>query len=96
MIPQTPGHPDHAAPEPRYDLVDDRAVEPKVAAATGGAAAGAAVSAFAVWLVDELWWGGERLPPEVPLPVAGLIGVAVTTAATWAAGWRARHVQRTT
>lgn len=93
MIPQTPGRPDHAAPE-RYEVVSPQAIEPKVTAATAGSAAGAALSAFAVWLVDELFYGGERLPPEVPLPVSGLISVAVTGAATWAAGFLARHVNR--
>lgn len=95
LVPQTPGVPDHAAPEPtRYDLVPASTVEPKVKASTAGAGVGAAVSAFLVWLADELWWGGQTIPPEVPLPVSGLIGVLVTSAAAAAGGYWARHVNR--
>ncbi len=95
LVPQTPGVPDHAAPEPpRYDTVDDTAVEPKVVGGTAGAGIGGALSAFLVWLADELWWGGERLPPEVPLPVSALVSVLVTSGLAFLLGYRSRHVQR--
>ncbi len=87
--------PKHAAPE-SYDTAPLDRVEPKVKAATGGAAAGAVLSTFLIWLADQLWWGGEESPPDVPLPVGGFIALVATSALTFLSGWLARHVNRTT
>lgn len=81
----TPG-PDHKAPR--------APVEPKVKAGTVGAGAGAAVSAFLVWVVDEVWFNGEGIEPEVPFPIVALIGTTVTSGLAFASGYRARHVNR--
>lgn len=87
----TPG-PDHSTPE--YDVVDEKAVEPKTKAAPAGAAAGAIVSAFLVWAADQLWWNGADVEPSVPLPVIGIIGLVVTSAGSFLASYTARHVNR--
>lgn len=84
------GIPQHAA---RYDVVDHDAVEPKTKTATGGAAAGAIVSAFVVWLLDELIWNGAAAP-EVPFPVTAFVGLAITSACTFVGGYFGRHVNR--
>ena len=86
----TPG-PDHAA---RYEVVNDSVVEPKTKAATAGAGAGAIVSAFVLWLLDELIWDGADNPPEVPLPVSALVALIVTGAVTFISSYYARHVNR--
>ncbi len=76
-------------------------IESKVYASTIGTGAGAAVSAFALWLLGVLVWGvpdtaaraGDAIA-AVPLPVAGLIGVAITAGGGFLAGWKARHTPR--
>lgn len=85
---RTPG-PDHA-----YEVYDENAVEPKTKAAAAGAGAGAIVSSFLVWAADQLWWNGDSMPPEVPLPVSALIGLVTTSALSFAASYYARHVNR--
>jgi hypothetical protein len=67
-------------------------VEPKVKAATaaGGTAAGVLVP-FVLWLLSVYVFGGD-----VPLPVQGAVGLAVTAVCTFAAGYYARHVERGT
>jgi hypothetical protein len=88
-----PGIPDHAAPEPRYEVLPSNKTEPKVKAATAGAGAGSVITTFSIWVIDELWYSGES-PPEVPFAVVALVGLAVTTGLTYAAGFFARHVNR--
>ncbi len=90
---QTPGVPDHAAPQ-TYETVDPSTIEPQVKFGTAGAGVGAALSAFSIWAVDKSWYGGEMLAPEVPLPVAGLINVVVTAGSAFLGGWLGRHVNR--
>ena len=69
-------------------------VETKVKASTAAAGGSAAiVTPFIVWAVDQLWFAGDAAP-EVPLPVVGVIGLAVTGACTFLAGWYARHSPR--
>lgn len=69
-------------------------VETKVKAATAaGAGAAAVITPFAVWLVDELFWNGPAAP-DVPLPVVGVIGLAVTGLSALVAGYWARHTAR--
>lgn len=69
-------------------------VETKVKAATAaGAGSAALITPFVVWLVDELFFNGAA-PPDVPLPVVGLIGLVVTGVSTFVAGWFARHTPR--
>ena len=69
-------------------------VEAKVKAATAGAAGGAALlTPFLVWLADLIWWGGDG-PPDVPLPVVGVIGLAATGVCSFVAGYRAKHTPR--
>ncbi len=50
---QTPGVPDHAAPQ-TYETVDPSTIEPKVKFDTAGAGVGAALSAFFIWAVAEI------------------------------------------
>ena len=65
-------------------------VEPKVKAATaaGSTAAGVLVP-FVLWLLAAYVFAGD-----VPLPVQGVVGLVVTGACTFAAGYWARHVDR--
>lgn len=88
----TPGYGDHAAPEP-YETVTDSEVEPKVKAATGGAAAAGVVTGFVVWGLDELFYNGNAAP-DVPAPVVGMVALVVGAAFTFGAGFLARHVNR--
>ena len=90
--PGNDGIPQHAALE--YEVVAPSAVEPKTKAATGGAAAGAVTSAFVLWALDELIWNGADVPPEVPLPVAAFVGLAITAGVTFVSSYKARHVNR--
>lgn len=91
-MPQTPGIADHAAP--KYDVVEADVVEPKTKAATAAGAGSAAIITPAVILaVDELFYGGG--PIDVPLPYVGVIGLVVTGLCTFAGGYFARHVNRT-
>lgn len=88
----TPG-PDHAAKLSLYESVPASAVEPKTKAATIAAGGSAAVvTPFVVYVVDQVFYGGGEI--DVPAPVFGVIGLVVTTALTFAASYRARHVQR--
>lgn len=77
-------------------------VEAKVKAATAGAVGGAAGAAAVltpalVWAADQLWWNGDG-PPNVPLPVVGVLGLAATGVcagvAAFKAGYRAKHTAR--
>lgn len=69
-------------------------VEKKVTAATVGAAGSAAVvTPFFIWVVDALAFHGDG-PPDVPLPIVGVIGLVVSGAAAFIAGWYARHTAR--
>ncbi|MFI6760597.1 hypothetical protein ACIBF5_15825 [Micromonospora sp. NPDC050417] len=63
------------------------------AAATAGAGAAAVITPFAVWLIDLLAFNGDA-PPDVPLPVVGVIGLIVTGLAAWGAGYWAKHTAR--
>jgi hypothetical protein len=94
VIPQTDGVPDHAAPEPltaaQFDAVTADVVEPKVRAATAaGASSAATLLPFVLWLLATYVF-----PDGVPLPVQGVVGLLVTGACTFAAGYYARHVDR--
>ena len=62
------------------------AVEAKVTAATGAAT----VTAFVLWLLAEYVF-----PGDVPAPVVGVVTLLVTGAATFTAGYLARHTPRT-
>jgi fatty acid desaturase len=86
-MPHTVGVADHAAPEPLglVETVDADAVEPKVTWAT----LSSAVAGLVVWLLSAYVFHGA-----VPDAVIGAVGVLVTTAATFTAGWLARHVDR--
>lgn len=85
MILQTDGVADHA---PRY--IDPTAIEPKVRAATAaGASSAATLLPFVLWLLSAHVFHGD-----VPLPVQGFVGLLVTGACTFAAGYYARHVDR--
>lgn len=76
-----------------YEVVAPGKVEPKTAAATvAGGGSAAVVTPFVLWGIDELWFGGGEL--DVPLPVVGIVGLIVTGACTFAAGYYARHVNR--
>ncbi|MFG3418754.1 hypothetical protein [Micromonospora sp. NPDC048063] len=69
-------------------------IETKVKAAAAGAAGSAAIIAPAViWAVDEIWFNGAA-DPAVPLPLVGLIGLAVTGVCAFVSGWMAKHTQR--
>jgi hypothetical protein len=84
MTPQTFGLADHAAP-PATDLVDGTVVEPKVRAAT----VAAVLVTFVLWALSAYVFRGD-----VPLPVQGLVELVAVGGVTFAAGWRARHVDR--
>jgi hypothetical protein len=88
--PGNDGIPQHAA---TYDVVGHDDVEPKTKASTGGAAAGAIVSAFVVWLLDETVWNGAAAP-EVPFPVTAFVGLVIGAGLTFAGGYFAKHVNR--
>lgn len=64
---QTPGVLDHAAPH-TYETVDPSTIEPKVKFGTAGAGVGAALSAFSIWAVDEIWYGEKCWPRRCPCP----------------------------
>lgn len=68
-------------------------VERKVKAATLGAGAGAVVSTFVVWGLDALFWNGDAAP-DVPLPVVGMVTLAVTAAITYLSGYATKHTPR--
>lgn len=65
------------------------AVEPKVRAATWAASASSLLLPAVLWALGVYVFGGE-----VPLPLQSLVGVLVTGACTFAAGYYARHVDR--
>lgn len=67
--------------------------EAKVKMATVGAGAGAVVSNFLIWLLDQAMWNGDA-DPAVPFPVAAFVALAVTAGLTYAAGWQAPHTPR--
>ncbi len=84
LIPQVDGIADHAPP------ADPGAVEPKVAAATAASASSAAVLLpFVLWALGTYAFHGD-----VPVPVQGMVGLVITGACTFLAGYRARHVDR--
>ena len=62
------------------------AVETKVTAAT----AAATFTSFVLWLLAQYVF-----PGDVPAPVVGIVTLLVTGAATFAAGYMARHTPRT-
>jgi hypothetical protein len=89
-VPHTPGVADHAAPEPLTlisEVVDPSTVEPKVAWAT----ISSAVAALLVWLLSAYVFHGA-----VPDAVTGMVGLLVTSGATFTGGYLARHVDRRT
>lgn len=63
-------------------------VDRKVYAATLGTGAGVTVSAFALWIVDQVWWPAEEV--DIPLPVAGFVSLIVTVGFTFVSGWLAK------
>ncbi|MFI6332904.1 hypothetical protein ACIBBG_31935 [Micromonospora chersina] len=69
-------------------------IEAKVKAAAVGAGGSAAVITPAVvWMIDALWFNGDA-DPSVPLPLVGLVGLVVTGACAFGAGWWAKHTAR--
>jgi hypothetical protein len=85
-VPNELGVADHAAPT---NITDGSTVEPKVSAATAGGASSAVAVTFLLWVLSAYVFHGD-----VPLPVQGAVGLIVTTAGTFAAGYMARHVDR--
>lgn len=84
----TPG-PDHAA----YEVLPDRAIEPKTTAATvSGAGSAAIITPAVLLLVDQVFYGGGEL--DVPLEYVSVIGLVVTGVCTFVASYFARHVNR--
>lgn len=80
--PQTDGVADHAAAT--YP------VEPKVRAATAAASTAAGILVpLVLWLLGTYVFHGD-----VPFELQSSIGLALTGACTFAAGWAARHVDR--
>lgn len=92
---QTPGVGDHRAPTD-YEVVGDGVVEPKTKAAAYGAGGSAVVAAFVNYLIDVAVYGGPDTPPDVPLPVSGVVTLAVVSGGAFAASYLARHVNRRT
>lgn len=82
VVAQLPDVADHAAP------ADPGAVEPKVRAAT------AAASTAAGLLLPLLLWLLARYVGAVPAEVQVALSTIVTGACTFAAGYYARHVDR--
>lgn len=83
-MPNLPDVADHAAP------ATATAIEPKVTAATAASASSAAVLLpFVLWLLGTYLFHGA-----VPVPVQALAGLLITGGLTFAAGYRARHVDR--
>ncbi|GAB2961210.1 hypothetical protein GCM10027280_57490 [Micromonospora polyrhachis] len=75
-------------------VAENAPVEAKVKVATvAGAGSAGVIAPFIVWVVDQLFYAGDG-PPEVPLPVVGLIGLIVTGVGTFLGGWSARHTPR--
>jgi hypothetical protein len=68
-------------------------VERKVTAATGGAGVGAAVGAFACWLVDTTVHT-PNVEGDLPAPVFGLVMAGTAAAVAWIAGYIAKHTPR--
>ena len=86
--PQTDGVADHRSPA--EVAVDPTVIEPKVRAATAAASAAAGVLLpFVLWLLAVYVFDGP-----VPWQVEGAVGLVVTGASTFAAGYFARHVDR--
>lgn len=63
-----------------------RPTNPKVVAATAGASAGAVISGFINWGIDELFYNGPSAP-DVPDPVTGFVYLVVTAGLAFGAGW---------
>ncbi len=59
----------------------------KVAAATGGAAAGTVVAQFVLWVLSSVFWDGGDIPGEV----TALVLLVVPTALAFAAGYVKRE-----
>lgn len=77
-------------PPPLVPVVGPDVIEPKVRAATAaGATAAGVLVPFVLWLLAAYVFHGE-----VPLPVEGFVGLLVTGACVFAAGYHARHVDR--
>lgn len=78
-------------------------IETKVIVGAAGAGAGAAVSAFLLWLLGCVFWGqswdaasATDAVAAVPEPVAGVLALLVTAAGSFAAGYAAPHTIRPT
>ena len=84
--PDLPGRHEVAA----YEVAPADATEPKVVAATGGATGGVIVTNFVLYVVAGLFYGGDAIPQSVSL----FVGLVITTALTFGAGYYARHVNR--
>lgn len=67
--------------------------EDKVKAATLGAGAAGTVTTFCLWALDCAFWNGDG-PPDVPIPVVGLVGLIVPAAGAFIGGYVARHTPR--
>lgn len=77
------------------------AIEFKVIAAAAGAGAGDAIARFLLWLSGVIWWHAPSTADlasgamaAVPVPVSGLITVAITASAAALAGYVAPHTSR--
>lgn len=76
-------------------------VEAKVKASTAGSAGGLVASTFLIWLAGVLIWHASADAGDVaaalatvPFPVTALIGLLVTSGATFASGYRTHHTAR--
>lgn len=76
-------------------------LETKVLAAGAGAGAGSIISGFIIWVLGVLVWhqsyvaaNAVHAAEQVPLPVAGLVGLFITVGSTVFAGYSAPHTFR--
>lgn len=76
-------------------------IERKVYAATLGTGAGAAVSAFLLWVLGVMFWGADASAAAagdaiaaVPSPVAGMVAMVITAGGAFLSGYLAHHTER--
>lgn len=74
-------------------MTPDNPTDPKVWAAAFGAGSGAIIAQFVLWGMDEIWWNGPAAP-DVPMPVAAMVTLAVSAALAWVSGYVKRTPKR--
>jgi hypothetical protein len=87
--------------DPTAPPVEKPAVEGKVWAATIGAGAGSAISAFLLWLLGVTIWhvqiGSDTAADAVaavPFPVSGILTALITVGGAFISGYLAKHTHR--